>query len=242
MELKQPLLNDYPQQKRTYKQKCLNFALGLMTTLFCLLPTTSMAEENTCTGLKKINNLDELLYQIYTNLDSDCLFTMPLAELEKAWGIKIISEERRQPGQKLFEIRESIDFGGKPYHAETDAFYVEAYHRVNGPREFSIRITETYYKMHATLFPEGNFPKLLPEPIEKQVISPPSYSPGPEGSLPRYPQNSGRYSREYDYYWLNTNRTRMILISPGPIPSVTRITVYDQIPANFIKEYLQDNK
>lgn len=192
-----------------------------------------MAEQNTCTDLKKVNNLDELLYQIYTNLDSDCLFTMPLSELEEAWGIKIASRERLQPGQKMFELRESIDFDDKPYHSEADAFYVEADREDNRTKRFHILITNAYFQAHKTLFPEGNFPKLIPEPIYKftpdDIFYPPEMADQPKRDYPR-PQKPGVYMSDFNYYWLNADKTHMISTSTkSPYPLITRITVYDEI-------------
>ena len=246
MELEQPLLNDSPQQKQTYRQKCVHFALGIVTTLFCLLPTTSMAEENMCTDLKKVNNLDELLYQMYINLDSDCLFTMPLADLEKAWGIQILSKERLQPGQTIYEmgeayadLRNSDDFRGKPYRSEADAFYVDARRENNRTKQFQILITKVYLQEHATLFPEGNFPKLIPEPTYYGFNPAPiSYPPLRVGDPPQNapePKNPGVYTRDYLCYWLNADRTHMIYIFTETTPSVTRITVNDEIPRDLKK-------
>ena len=234
MKLEQPLFNDSPQQKRTYRQKCVHFALGIVTTLFCLLPTTSMAEEKMCTDLKKVNNLDELLYQMYSNLDSDCLFTMPLAELEEAWGTKILDRNNLKPGQRLFELRRSVDFDGKPYHSEADAFYVEAYREGNRTTNFTIFMTEAYEKAHITLFPEGNFPRMLPDPISRALMPLPNPSIDPDGP-PRYPQNPGKYNGRYVYFWVNTAKTHMIVITPGQTNAVGGIRVHDEIPSGFLK-------
>ena len=217
----------------------------LATTLFFLPCGNTMAEEKMCTDLKKVNNLDEMLYQFYVNLDSGCLFTMPLVELEKAWGIKILSEERLQPGQTLFaypELRNSVDFRGKPYHSEGDAFYVEADRRNNRTSEFVIYITEAYYRAHATLFPEGNYPKLLPEPVKKSHLQPPIYDnwliepikkPDPgqpvHDNYPRSPAVRGKWGN-YIYDWLNADRTHMIHLIPYPSGTVSRIHVYGEIP------------
>ena len=138
-----------------------------LTALCLLLCTNAIAQDKGCTDLKKVNNLDELLYQFYVNLDSDCLFTMPLAELEKAWGIKIFSDERYKTGRESYELRMGPEFDGKPYRSETDAFYVEAIRRDGKTVELLIKITEYYYKTYATLFPEGNYPRLLPPPAKK---------------------------------------------------------------------------
>ena len=82
----------------------LNILLPAMVCLILAAPANVFAEEGVvadpkaatapCKGLKPYNNLDELLYQFYINLDSDCLFKMPVAELEKTWDIKILSRDR----------------------------------------------------------------------------------------------------------------------------------------------------
>ncbi|MDL2259637.1 hypothetical protein LJB99_02010 [Deltaproteobacteria bacterium OttesenSCG-928-K17] len=46
------------------------------------LPAAEGGQVTPCKGLKPFNNLDELLYQFHINLDSDCLFTMPVEEHE----------------------------------------------------------------------------------------------------------------------------------------------------------------
>ena len=127
--------------------------------LCLLLCANAIAQDKGCTNLKKVNNLDELLYQFYTHLDSDCLFTMPFAELEKAWGIPILSRERVQDPSAYAEARDSTDFHGKPYLSEADAFYVKASRWNDGTSTFTISITDAYYKEHRTLFPDGNYPR-----------------------------------------------------------------------------------
>jgi len=99
------------------------------------VPAASTAEESLpaatdprtapCKGLKPYNNLDELLYQFYINLDSDCLFEMSVEELEKIWGVKILYLKRLQLGQPPTptELRESSDFENRPYETEKDAFF-----------------------------------------------------------------------------------------------------------------------
>ena len=208
-----------------------------VTVLFSLLGANAMAEDKMCADLKKVNNLDEMLYQFYVNLDSDCLFTMPLAELEEAWGIKILSREHLKPGETLYaypKLRESADFGGKPYHSEADAFFIEASPTENSRSDFIIYITEAYYQAHTTLFPEGNFPKLLPEPIERRQEPPPHGNVSPDDK-PRFPKKPGVYNRYYFYYWLNSDKTRIIHLTPGDTNSVSCIFVTDKINPKFYK-------
>jgi len=116
-----------------------------------------------CQDLKPFNNLDELLYQFYINLDRDCLFEMPVEELEKIWGIKIMDTER-EPDIPSYELRKRRDFYVKPYESAKDAFYVERMPDRNGKNVFIIHITSQYRDKYYTLFPNNDFPKLLPKP------------------------------------------------------------------------------
>ena len=204
-----------------------------MAILFSLLGGSAMAEGKMCADLKKVNNLDEMLYQFYVNLDSDCLFTMPMSELEKAWGIKIMSLERLQPGQTVTELRDSVDFRGKPYHSEADAFYIQASRFENRTKSFVIYITEAYYQAHATLFPEGNYPRLLPEPIKKRLDRPPHGYISPDDEPLPFPKTPGVYNRYYFYYWLNSDKTNIIRLIPGPANSLYSISVIGKITSDF---------
>ena len=207
--------------------------LFLFAAILFLLPcANAMAEDKMCADLKKINNLDEMLYQFYVNLDSDCLFTMPLAELEEAWGIKILSQERLQPGQKFFELWESADFSGKPYHSEADAFFIVASRIENKTEYFRIYITEAYDEAHATLFPEGNYPRLIPEPIKKLMVPPPHRHVSPNNK-PRFPKKTGVYNRDYSYHWSSPDKTRIISITPGLTNSVRSIIVFGKRASKF---------
>ena len=209
-------------------QRKISKFLGMLVALLIWLPGNSIAQDNMCRNLQRVNNLDEMLYQFYSNLDSDCLFTMPLADLEEAWGIKILSLERLQPGQELFELANSIDFEGKPYHSEIDAFYVQAFSSGNKTVGFSIFITTSYDQAHSTLFPDGNFPRLIPEPSQKLLMATHHVDLYSGEELSRPPQNPGVYSSEIYYYWLNTDKTRMISISPGLDRSVKSIHIFNE--------------
>ena len=176
-----------------------------------------------------------MLYQFYSNLDSDCLFTMPLADLEEAWGIKLLSRERLQSGQLLFELRENAEFESKPYQSEIDAFYVEAGQWEGTTRRFTIYITKAYFERFATLFPRGNYPELLPDPVKRHEQY--TYDPCPPdscNSLPRHPQTPGVYSRDHIYYWLNAAKTHMIVMQSRLTESIDRIDILSRIPPNFL--------
>lgn len=42
-----------------------------------------------CKNLNKIKDVDDLLWQMYSNLDGDCLYQMPTKKLAKIWGVPI---------------------------------------------------------------------------------------------------------------------------------------------------------
>jgi len=131
---------------------------------------TSSEDSTPCKGLKPYNNLDELLYQFYINLENDCLFEMPTSELEKIWGIKILDEERAKP-KNYYPLSET-EFFNKPYRTEKDAFYIELtrnernglnreYQAVN---RFKLKITKEYAAKHGSLLHNEKLPRLLPFP------------------------------------------------------------------------------
>ncbi|MDL2260250.1 hypothetical protein LJB99_05185 [Deltaproteobacteria bacterium OttesenSCG-928-K17] len=123
-----------------------------------------------CKGLKPYNNVDELLYQFYINLDSDCLFEMPVDELEKVWDTKILYQKEGMSPEEYKELRNGPDFRNKPYSSSKDAFYVEVskeYKGKNSTTEFYINMTACYAALYnGSLFSPNEPPQLLPLPLE----------------------------------------------------------------------------
>ncbi|MDL2259638.1 hypothetical protein LJB99_02015 [Deltaproteobacteria bacterium OttesenSCG-928-K17] len=202
---------------------------------FCF-SQAAMAEENIpaaddykaapCKGLKPYNSLDELLYQFYINLESDCLFTMPVEDLEKIWGVKILAKERAQ-GQSYSQVRDSVDFRNKPYLSEKDAFFIELNQGVLSTNKnlFTIVITREYFEKYGSLFPEGNIPWLLPEPkIEEFIPRPRVLNRDELKNPPKQHKCKKNWSHGYRYYWSSPGRPYRITIEGGCV--VTEITVY----------------
>jgi len=210
--------------------------------LICSVTGIAVAEENPaaagdpktapCQGLKPFNNLDELLYQFYINFDSECLFEMPVEELEKVWGIKILFGDRAKPG-KFSQIRDTADFLYKPYASEKDAFYVEIGRTYKGIRgNIIIRITDEYYKRHVTLFPDGSYPKLVPGPLVG--TSPRAYNLTLPDNLP-HPKLRGIYWFEIDSYcWFSSDKKRQICLE-GYDNAVTAIEMIWKFNLDSIK-------
>jgi hypothetical protein len=172
-----------------------------------------------CRGLKPFNDIDELLYQFYINLDSDCLFKMPLEELEAIWQINIVSNAKRDP-EYLKKIKERSDVK-KEYN---EAFYVAAYHDKDGDlTEFRISITESYLNLYGTLFINGHFSKLLPRPLKTFRQGVPKYcKPSPNN-----PVDSTSSRENFVYYWLNSDQTRLIYLEDRC--NVTGISIMNSV-------------
>ena len=207
----------------------------LPVTIFLLfvVPKNALTEESVpkteetgpvpCKGLKPYNNLDELLYQFYINLDSDCLFKLPVKELEALWNVKIENVERSRRNPEYAKLlKESTDFFTKPYKSERDAFYIS----IDGNSEyyvrnvFKIKITKEYFEKHATLFPDGNFPRLLPDPVPEPRRRYHGFSKNP---LHR-PKKEGRYYLSDLYYcWISPDKKHKITM--GGDYGVTEIKI-----------------
>ena len=191
----------------------------------------SGAEEIPCRGLKPFKDLNELLYQFYINLDGDCLFKMPVSELEKIWETKILSRERG-PGENFFKLRNSSEFyykpdnSGKAYSytkASKDAFYITASPSPRNPEMnyFAIQITNEFYKRRGSLFPDAKFPRSLPEPIAIKYKNS-QYALRSMGES----RIIGRHHPEYYYYhWYSSDKTGRISLGGEYEYGITRINI-----------------
>lgn len=99
-----------------------------------------------CKGLKPFNDVFDLLDQFYQNRDSDCLFNMPVEELEKIWDTIILTEERAKP--KVYYPLSEAEFYNKPYQSEKDSFYIEKPNKWS----FFIKVTKEYWEKYGTLY------------------------------------------------------------------------------------------
>ena len=48
-----------------------------------------------CKGLHKVKDIDDLLLQMYNNLDNDCLFIIRTSALEDVWGLPVLDFSRK---------------------------------------------------------------------------------------------------------------------------------------------------
>lgn len=177
--------------------KLIKLLLLTMSFMLWVAPAAG-AEELVCRGLRPINDIDDLIYQFYINLDSDCLFEMPVAELEHIWGVEIYTFSRDN-------IQDEDLFYNKPCKSKKDIFYIRQYwNKDKSGNVFQIKITKKYYDKHGTLFPDGNFPRMLPEPIKVGRSLSALTSLRPQGKRPK---NPGKYNLDsYGYYWPSSKK------------------------------------
>ena len=206
-----------------------------------------------CKGLKPINSIDDLLYQIYINFDNDCLSEKTVEKMEEIWGIKILSYKKmkEEPPYKAYAqsfksfclhqggdpayffkvmpkafcrplyglnckiisfYSNSSDFYGKSYASERDAFVLE-WDNDNPHQKYlrlRIGIADEYNEKHGTLFPGGNFPKMLPYPsIEAAMASnPPNLLSQSRALGEMAPENNSEFLFDYfTYRWFNSDKT-----------------------------------
>lgn len=212
----------------------------LIAVLFLLMPSLLYANDGIddkehrserCTNFKKVMDLDELLNQFYSNLERDCLFVTPLSELEKAWDIEILDEDRLSKEGNFMKL--VVGFSDKPYRTSSDAFYLSLSSK--HPRKFTIYITNAYYFKHQTLFPNGNFPLLLPKPAQQMDREPNTFTSCIRDYDFETREHSGVYEKSKVYYWVSNDQKRMILMHSDRRASISKIEVYEEVPAYFQK-------
>lgn len=95
------------------------------------------AKSAPCKGLKAFNNLDELLYQLHINLESDCLYKMDPKELAKIWRIPTIIHSNTRGS--LIEER-------APAEGDHDYLRLNVFKKDDGPIINQISIQTNYSK------------------------------------------------------------------------------------------------
>ena len=149
--------------------------------------------------LHHVSSRDDLIKQMFqTALEDDCLYHFTSAELEKIWGIPVFDYVQPADG---------TDFS-KPLNKDIESsigLYVET-KTVPAGTSFYIEMTLSELNQHFSIFPEGHFPSILPQPKsyalpEAALRHAPAYLP-PYQSPPQAKIKAGR-----KYYWFKDNRS-----------------------------------
>ena len=214
--------------------------LGILLLAGCSDAVTQPAEDNanrkgadmgktTCKNLGKVGDLDDLLFQMYSNLDSHCLFEMPVGELERIWGIPVYdytpptdtaSEEVNRRNIKKrdeYALKRQAD-QDKYKRLHWEVIKSNDYDPDN-EGEIKNVVFEIFSAKDYGVFMQGKYPKFLPPPIIKEpeseyFMDPPYVNHEVEGYTPPtefekngfLPPSDTVYKQNTEYFWLNPGR------------------------------------
>ena len=106
--------------------------------------------------LHKVTSRDDLIVQMFeTALEDDCLYHFTSAELEKIWGIPIADYIQVDPLKLPVPPNKDIE--------SPIGLYVVK-NTIPAGATFRIEMTLSELEKHFSIFPEGYFPSILPEP------------------------------------------------------------------------------
>lgn len=155
-----------------------------------------------CENLHAVTDINDLLLQMYENLDSHCLFQLPKDDLEKKWGIKIFGGNRNSNElERKFRV-DGPYFRGKPYRNPADAIFVSKFGATPARAAyFQIEPTDAFLNSGGTFFPGGRFPQGLPRPYSIRSCSI-SAEHGPKIMCADEQIAGGDLKKNTFYYWV----------------------------------------
>ena len=220
--------------------------INLLTSIFLLTfalllsgcqpnPSSSKVSEP-CKNLGKVNTIDDWLYQVHSNINSQCLFEMPVSELERIWGLPIIDDTKVNWGMmNNLQANQMIQFH-KMKRSQARTFYVIKDVQADNKKlvYFEMVIDSQYRKQQYHTFGgsmlAGVFPYHLPRfDFYQNWSSRTNFTLDPSIDYENHPfirKEISPYTKFSHYYWVNANRKRnmpSLEMRTGYIPTVTRI-------------------
>ena len=174
--------------------------------------TMESIEQAKASCLKKLHpvqNRDDLIAQMFeTALEDGCLYHFTSTELEKIWGIPVFDYVQPADG---------TDFS-KPLNKDIESsigLYIEK-EAIQAGASFYMKMTLSELNKNFSIFPEGRFPSVLPQPKsfalnEAALRHPPAYIP-PYQLPPQAKIKAGR-----KYYWFKDNRAVAVTSFVGEV-------------------------
>ena len=166
--------------------------------------------------LHQVKNRDDLIGQMFeTALENDCLYHFTSADLEKIWGIPVFDYVQVDPMMLPIPPNKDIESPIGLYVVKNE---------VPAGATFRIEMTLSELNKHFSIFPEGRFPSILPQPKsfalnEAALRHPPTYIP-PYQLPPQAKIKAGR-----KYYWFKDNRAVAVTSFVGEV-TYLRFTNY----------------
>ena len=163
---------------------------------------SAAAVSHSCKNIALVSSTEHLLYQLYSNLDSACLFESPPDALENAWGIYVtdLRDEKRS------SFRDRAQSHKLPKYSKLSkniGVLIEKFE--DGKLQLSVdAIGEGAALDSSILSTQDKFPDLLPPPERE-------YNPVMIVGKPWLkPRTVGVYRGDYSYYWKGKKLTLLM--------------------------------
>lgn len=215
--------------------------LSIVLMVSCTTTTRAAKESSACKNLSKVINIDNLLYQMFSNIDSTCLFDMPVEELEEVWGVKILDYVGKSGDEvsKINEVWQKI-----VDRSDIEIFIARKSNNYNGNSKYFTVYATFYYFEHNGFggsIGQGRLPDSLSKPFVKfpnplvQSFDPP-LTPELAPYLESLPKTTEYKPRSY-YFWMNKNHSKdqpMLLMITNPVAQVGSILFYQRAEASSV--------
>lgn len=184
----------------------------------------------TCKNLDKVDDIDDLLFQFYSNIDNQCLFEMPTEELEKIWGIRVLDYV-----DLSFEEKSQLNVEFKNIKRNEEGIFIAKENYEQSIPAFHIHLADKYRKKNngwGGSVGKGQYPKLLPSPeIVSDFFQDSSESRRQiHGSWSIIPKDTV-YHKYSQYYWLNkanSDKQPVLLFETNFLPRPARMILYSE--------------
>ena len=148
--------------------------------------------------LHKVTSRDDLIGQMFqTALEDDCLYHFTSTELEKIWDIPVFDYVQVDPMMLPIPPNKDIE--------SPIGLYVEK-NTVPAGATFRIEMTLSELEKHFSIFPEGYFPSILPEPKSFTVPEAAIRSHHVTYIPPYQSPPQAKIKADRMYYWFKDNQ------------------------------------
>lgn len=162
-----------------------------------------------CRGLHRVKDVDDLLLQMYNNLDNNCLFTINASTLESIWGLPVLDflndKIRKDVLSRSNDLKKSYNIIFIKKRALSEFEYI------NIEESISYLQTPAPKRRYGGSIDEGMFPKYLPKPqiIHRNYIDNEidimHYPMRADDDIPFYRPQHTVYKPFSIYYWTNSS-------------------------------------
>ena len=142
------------------------FFLPIILSVNIAYANENIAEKYGCKNLHEIQSGEDVLRQLYDNLNTDCFLNIPDVELEKIWGIKVIDyDDPNQIAKTMNQETFSKWLKSKPIIKGKMSDKIEAGFRWTEQGQRSYLILSSLNSSFNLLDYNDHFPYNLPYPV-----------------------------------------------------------------------------